>query len=151
MKSAFEKPHRSRYLPFSTKKVPDLFFEKGAGFIFWVFPVAGFDPQPHTSLYLVNEAAIASQLVAPDRIMYKFALCCRDAFSNVPGIRTSLCRSRCLSLMFIHPRLPSGSIHGGVRRNIVVRLFSLALGLEQVACRERPSLKTGAFEHCCSS
>ncbi len=56
-----------------------------------------------------------------------------------------------LSLSFIHPRLPSGSIHDGVRRNIVVRLFSRALGLEQVACRERPSAKTGAFGHCCSS
>ncbi len=56
-----------------------------------------------------------------------------------------------LSLPFIHPRLPSGSIHDGVRRNIVVRLFSRALGLEQVAYRERPSLKTGAFGHCCGS
>ncbi len=56
-----------------------------------------------------------------------------------------------LSLPLIHPRLPSGSIHDGVRRNIVVRLFSRALGLEQVAWREHPSLKTDAFGHCCSS
>jgi len=67
-----------------------------------------------------------------------------EVFVKIDGIQH-------LSLPFIHPRLPSGSIHDGVRHNIVVRLFSRALGLEQVAWRERPSPKTGAFGHCCSS
>ena len=63
---------------------------------------------------------------------------------GIPVLTGSIFRLPAVSLPFIHPRLPCGSMHDGVRRNIVVRLLFRALGLEQIARRERPSLKTGA-------